>query len=132
MTAAPDADPSVAAHATPGRPPHAEPRTGGWEIETASGSRYRLRLDREGRWWLSADNRPNPFSVSLADGEWEIQPPAPWPPVLGARCWFEAPAYLRLGDPRRVPGGGKVTSAVAAVRALRSPSASTLDQEDKP
>lgn len=111
---------------------HAEHRTGGWEIATASGSRYGLRVDREGRWWLSADNRPNPYSVSLADGEWEIQPPLPWPPMLGAPCWLWAPAHLRLGDPRRVPGGGKVTSAVASVTPLPGTAASSRAAEDRP
>jgi hypothetical protein len=87
-----------------------------WEITTQSGSLYRVGLDADGRWWVSADNVESPASCSLADGCWEIQAPSPWPPELGRPFEFRAPARLSAGDQRRVPGGGKNTSAVTDVR----------------
>lgn len=87
-----------------------------WEITTETGSLYRLGLDADGRWWVSGDNIATPTSCCLADGCWEIQPPASWPPEPGFPLEFRAPPRLSAGDPRRVPGGGKVTSPVTEVR----------------
>lgn len=86
-----------------------------WRIRTETGSIYHVSLSEDGRWWLGADNVPNPTSRSLADGCWEIQRPAPWPPVPGRSLRLLAPADLSLGDPARVPGGGKITSRVVDV-----------------
>lgn len=86
-----------------------------WEITTESGSLYRVGLDADGRWWIGGDNVATPTSRSLADGCWEIEPPAAWPPELGSPLEFRAPARLSREDPRRVPGGGKVTSRVVEV-----------------
>lgn len=92
-----------------------------WEIRTLSGSLYRVAIDDEDRWWVSADNVATCTSSNLADGCWEIQPPSPWPPVLGAPFRFVAPTHLPIGDPERVPGGGKVTSIVVAVAPAEAP-----------
>lgn len=86
-----------------------------WEITTESGSLYRFGLDADGRWWVSGDNVASPTSSSLADGSWEIAPPAAWPPELGSPLEFRAPARLSRENPKRVPGGGKVTSRVVEV-----------------
>lgn len=87
------------------------------EILTRSGSRYRMGRDADGRWWMSADNVPNPTSVGLdPDDWWEIRPPEPWPPELGERIRLMAPRELDRDDPRRVPGGGNRTSPVRVVR----------------
>jgi hypothetical protein len=92
-----------------------------WEIRTLSGSLYRVAIDDANRWWVSADNVATCTSSNLADGCWEIQPPSPWPPVLGAPFRFVAPTHLPIGDPERVPGGGKVTSVVVAFAPAEAP-----------
>lgn len=87
-----------------------------YEVETVAGSTYRFRHDADnGTWWVSADNVPNPASRSLADGEWEIAKPWPWPPVVGLPVDFRARASLGVDAPERVPGGGKATSRVVRV-----------------
>lgn len=91
------------------------------EITTRSGSVYRVGRGTHGRWWMAADNVPNPTSVALdPDDWWEIRRPEPWPPELGERIWLMPPEELDCDDPRRMPGGGKRTSFV---RALRWPAA---------
>ena len=90
------------------------------EAVTASGSRYRIAADREGRWWLSADNRASATSRRLDPADWwEIAPPEPWPPVLGRSVRLMAPPDLAFDDPRRIPGGGKVTTPIRALRWIR-------------
>lgn len=85
-----------------------------WEIRTVRGSLYRVHGRPDGRWWVSADNVPTPDSCSLAHGCWQIQHPVRWPPMEGRSFVFEAEA----GDPRGIPGGGKITSEVASFRRL--------------
>jgi hypothetical protein len=87
-----------------------------WEISTQSGSLYRVGLDADDRWWVSAENVKSPTSCSLADGCWEIQAPKPWPPEIGHPFEFRAPAHLAHDSPKRVPGGGKITSAVVRIQ----------------
>lgn len=89
-----------------------------WEIRTVRGSLYRVHRRLDDRWWVSADNLPTPDSRSLAHGCWEIQPPVRWPPVVGRSFIFEAPDDMEAGDPRGIPGGGKITSEVASFRRL--------------
>lgn len=89
-----------------------------WEIETRSGSVYRITRDGSGQWWVGGENVQTPMSHSLVDGTWEIDPPTPWPPVLGSALEFRAPPDLALDDPTRIPGGGKLTSSVMSVRVL--------------
>jgi len=84
-------------------------------IVTATGSVYRVRRDDDGAWWCAGDNVPTAMSCSLADGEWEIAPPIPWPPVIGERLRLVAPGDMRRTDPLRMPGGGKITSEVTRV-----------------
>ena len=99
--------------------PHAS-----YEVETTSGSTYRFRHDVvDGRWWVCADNVPNADSRSLADGEWEVGEPWPWPPVVGLPLDFGPPAGTDPASPSRVPGGGKITSAVRRVRRVAPASA---------
>lgn len=87
------------------------------EAITASGSLYRVARDGEGIWWMSADNVPNSTSQRLEpDPWWRICYPEPWPPELGQRLWLRAPEELARDDPRRIPGGGKHTSPVRAIR----------------
>lgn len=86
-------------------------------VITRSGSVYRVARDDKGRWWMSADNIPNPASVRLdPDRWWAIRAPEPWPPELGERLELLAPEGLGRDDPRRVPGGGKRTSPVRGIR----------------
>lgn len=95
-------------------PPELELQT---TVITRSGSIYRVARDDEGRWWMSADNVPNPTSVRLdPDRWWTIHRPEPWPPELGERLELRPLAELDRDDRRRVPGGGKRTSPVRAVR----------------
>lgn len=88
------------------------------EIRTVRGSLYRVHRRLDGRWWVSADNLPTPDSCSLAHGCWEIQRPVRWPPMVGRSFVFEAPHDMEAGDPRGIPGGGKITSEVASFRLL--------------
>ena len=85
-------------------------------IRTASGSEYLVKCHRDDSWWCSARNVPNTTSTPLeGTGWWRILPPSPWPPVIGWPFVMVTPATLRFGDPDRMPGGGKVTSAVIEV-----------------
>lgn len=69
--------------------------------------------------WLGGDNVPNPTSCKLPSGHyWRIQSPVPWPPVIGASLWMEAPADLEPGDESRIPAGGKFTSPVRRVETM--------------
>lgn len=87
------------------------------EITTRSGSVYRVGRGTDGGWWMSADNVPNLTSVPLdPDDRWEIRRPDPWPPELGERIWLMPPEELDRDDPHRMPGGGKRTSPVRAIR----------------
>lgn len=87
------------------------------QMTTRSGSIYRVARDGQGGWWMSADNVPSPTSVRLnPDRWWRISAPRPWPPELGERLELMAPESLDRDDPRRVPGGGKVTSLVRVIR----------------
>lgn len=87
------------------------------EVITRSGSTYRIARESEGRWWMNADNVPNPASCRLdRDRWWCIQAPRPWPPELGERLWLMPPEELERDDPERMPGGGKHTSPVRAIR----------------
>lgn len=91
------------------------------EIITHTGSRYRVGRDADDRWWMRGANVPNPRSVRLSkDRWWRIRSPTPWPPELGERIRLMAPDDLEPGDPDRVPGGGKRTSPVRAVRCLEA------------
>lgn len=86
-------------------------------IHTDSGSMYHVLLDQQGRWWLRADNVPNPLSRALDRNQWwRIQRPYPWPPELGSPVRLAAPPEMDRGDRARIPGGGKITSPVRAVR----------------
>jgi hypothetical protein len=89
-----------------------------YEITTRSGSVYIVSRTGDGRWWLSGDNVDSPTSKSLGGGRWQIEPAAPWPPVLGDSMMFRPPRSLRVNDPRRMPGGGKRTSMVVRVELL--------------
>lgn len=78
---------------------------------TQSGSAYQLRRDAAGVWWLRADTVPSRHSVRLTPTvEWEVD--VLIPPTVGKRAHLYAPAHLDRDDPRRMPGGGKVTSPI--------------------
>lgn len=87
-------------------------------VRTETGSVYLFRTDKNGQWWVAGSNMVNSQSQSLADGEWMIEPLSPWPPQIGASLYFFAPQDLAKGDPRRCPGGGKITSPVVDVEYL--------------
>ena len=90
------------------------------EAVTASGSRYRIVADGAAGWWLSADNRASATSRRLDPEDWwEIAPPEPWPPVLGRSVRLMAPPGLAFDDPRRIPGGGKISTPIRALRWIR-------------
>lgn len=74
------------------------------EMITERGSVYRVLEDTEGRWWLNADNVPNPRSVRLEPTRWwRIRRPEPWPPKLGHPVELMAPDGCRAAGsaPRR-------------------------------
>jgi len=119
----PSGDDTCGAHASRNRRATASPVGGSiieaWCVTTHSGSRYRLLHDDRDMWWLGGDNVANPISCKLPSGRyWCIQPPVPWPPVIGGSLWLEAPDDLVPGDEARIPGGGKLTSPVRRVEAL--------------
>ena len=89
-----------------------------WEIRTVRGSLYWVHRHPDGRCWIAANNVPTADSCSLAHGCWEIQRPVRWPPMVGRSFIFEAPDDMEAGDPRGIPGGGKITSEVASFQRL--------------
>lgn len=98
----------------------AHDRAGVWAIRTVSGSWYYVTLDADGQWWCTARNVPNPRSVKLPECQvWPVAPPTPWPPIVGQPMALLAPLTLARDDPWRMPGGGKFTSAVVAIRSVR-------------
>lgn len=91
----------------------------GASMRTESGSVYCVVQDTEGRWFLNADNVPNPASRRLdPDSWWRIEQPHPWPPELGAPIALISALDLDRRDAERMPGGGKVTSPVRLIRNL--------------
>lgn len=84
-------------------------------VETEAGSVYRIREAEDGTWWLSGTNVPNPGSLPLPEGEWQIERPDPWPPIIGQPVFVPALLSLAMDDPKRIPGGGKWTSLVRSV-----------------
>jgi hypothetical protein len=94
--------------------PSAPLRVDTW-VRTATGSTYRVVQDATGAWWFSGFNVANPTSRPVPEGLWLIEPPIPWPPRLGASLALVARRTLPFDDPRRVTGGGKITSAVVLV-----------------
>ena len=125
QAASPDGTPESAA---PGS--EDAPFMSAWLIGTLSGSRYVIGRDTEGVWWFGGENVANPGSVSLPRQLWRIETPTPWPPLLGARACLVAAQDLAIGDPRRVPGGGKITSAVQIL--IELPTVPTPTFEDEP
>lgn len=88
-----------------------------WTLITRSGSTYRITEDANGSWWFCGNNIPNRHSARLdPDRWWRIERPDPWPPDLGRPIVLCAPQDFEFADPRRVPGGGKFTSPVRAIR----------------
>jgi hypothetical protein len=86
---------------------------------TETGSRYLVRQDDGGQWWLVADHVPTESSLPIMDAEWQIRAPDPWPPVVGERLWILSQYYEQPGHHARIPGGGKHTSPVVRVEALQ-------------
>jgi hypothetical protein len=83
---------------------------------TETGSTYTLEQDPTGRWYLHADNVPNLHSMRLPDRRWPIDPPAPWPLVIGQPCLILSAHFRDPKDhPDRMPGGGKRTSPVTDI-----------------
>ena len=61
--------------------------------------------------WVSASNVANPRSEKVpADAWWPIAPVTPWPPAIGQRHLLVALSQTPSGVPKRMPGGGKITS----------------------
>lgn len=112
---APEADPAEHGLIVDGTP---EPwrMVAAWGLLTLTGSIYLVGIDVNGQWWMGARNTPNPGSCRLPDGElWRIVKPTPWPPRIGRPIALLALPEYRRGEAGRVPGGGKITSAVVDV-----------------
>lgn len=88
-------------------------------ITTESGSRYNILEDSQGEYFLRAENVENPNSIAL-DPEivWKIEQPAPWPIEVGKPVLLAARQDILFDSPRRIPGGGKVTSPVLTMREI--------------
>ena len=105
---------------------------GAWRIRTRSGSVYTVAHDRDGKWWLGGRNVANPFSTALPPGLWEIEPPQPWPPIIGLPLIMLAPTLWATDNPKRIPGGGKVTSPVEAFELIKPDPDQGDDEDDLP
>lgn len=82
-----------------------------------------IAADTDGRWFFSGEIVPNPSSVALPSWRaWEIESPAPWPPVIGFLLWLCVPGDLPCDSPDRAPGAVKLTSRVSRVIASTRPS----------
>ena len=91
-------------------------------IVTRTGSIYIVAQDDQGHWFCQARNVPNPKSTLLeAHMWWPIAPPFPWPPVVGLAMVLMTVPSLSSDDATRMPGGGKLTSAVTDVRWIVQP-----------
>lgn len=89
-------------------------------LRTLTGSEYRVRQLDDGSWFVTGGNRPSATSASLRDEWWPIDPPAPWPPVLGhGLCFCSVHVAAPIGSPGRMPGGSKATSPVLAIETVR-------------
>lgn len=77
---------------------------------------------RDGTFWFGGRNVPNPWSSSLDGQLWRVQQSVPWPPLLGEPTWVPTPTDLNCSDPRRIVGGGKLTSAIRAIVSIIEPS----------
>ncbi len=86
-----------------------------FEIHTESGSKYRVRIDDQGKFWLSGENKASIFSSSIQGSEWAIKTPVPWPAVVGERLYMESTYIDKHEHPSRIPGGGKNTSPIIEV-----------------
>lgn len=84
-------------------------------VQTESGSVYRFRRDPAGRWWVRAANRASAYSSPIPENlEYQVLQPKPWPPELFSILVFFSAVHDRT-SPRRIPGGGKVTSRVISI-----------------
>jgi hypothetical protein len=81
------------------------------KIQTETGSCYIVR-EEDGQFFLSGDNKLNPNSAPIQDGEWEIAQPNPWPPEKGRQLLFYSVHFQHFSHRERMPGGGKLTSRV--------------------
>jgi hypothetical protein len=89
-----------------------------YNIRTASGSLYVIRVDEDDRYWLSGQNVPNAYSEPIpGDVEWQIKP-LPLPPTLGQRLDIWSFFYEMPGHAERLPGGGKITTPVVSVHVV--------------
>lgn len=87
-------------------------------VTTESGSTYRV-CEENDRFFLRANNVPNPNSVAIPDREWEVVPQDftvfAWPPVVGQCMYLSCIHELDRDHPDRMPGGGKITSRVKEI-----------------
>lgn len=84
-------------------------------FRTYTGSLYRVE-EREGRFFLAADNVANPNSSKLDPmDEYEIERPEPWPIVVGLGVYMPSIYPIGEGGDQRPLGGGKYTSPVTEI-----------------
>jgi hypothetical protein len=81
---------------------------------TLSGSKYTVERDENNVWWLEANNVPNWGSVPV-DGRWEIDEPFI---AEGQSARLVSAHYLEFDSPKRIPGGGKITSPVLDIEVI--------------
>lgn len=99
------------------QPPRGLPPNRLFVFITLSGSVYVI-ASRASTWWAIGVNVPNPRSGSVAGRWYRIEPPELFPPRVGFPFEFNAAKDLPLNSEDRMPGGGKITSIVVAIRGV--------------
>jgi hypothetical protein len=79
-------------------------------IRTETGSSYRWYIYTDGTQFVSGKNVANQISLPIGDDAFQIEPAET--PIIGQEWLFNALKSLKPGDPKRMPGGGKLTSRV--------------------
>lgn len=91
-------------------------------VVTRSGSSYLIAESNVDEFYVCIDNVPNPRSVALRPVFWwRVERPYPWPPVIGQSQVMVALLRYAMEDADRMPGGGKITSAVMSVEQMTWP-----------
>lgn len=82
------------------------------KITTQSGSIYHLH-QFDDKLFLQGENVVTRQSKDLRAGMWEVE--AVHSPEVGKQLHLVAPSDLLMSDPKRIPGGGKITSLVTRI-----------------
>lgn len=85
------------------------------KVVTETGSQYFFRVLKT-KIYVSMDNVENMLSRKVK-GEWEVEV-TPWPPKKDENLKIVSAYWQKFDHPKRMPGGGKVTSLVTSIEEL--------------